>query len=63
MANKYFQFRKSSLLSFRNFSEDSENIFQPNICVLPKINLALGIAFSYKYGTERDKKIIGMVNI
>ena len=53
MPNKYFQFWKGSffivLMHFREFWA----YFWPNICVLPKINLVLGIAFSYEYGAER----------
>ena len=45
-------------LSFMMFFREFLAYFSPNICVLPKINLALGTAFSYKYGAERVEVVL-----
>ena len=50
MANKYFQFRKSSCFFYCSdaFQRILSIFFYPTfVCVLPKINLVLGIVFSY----------------
>ena len=56
MANWYFQFQESGSV-FELLQRIFRLFFTFLIfCVSSKINLALGIAFSYKYGAERVKQ-------